>query len=251
MKFSTLAFFAFLFPAVSNAQVAKFAAGWESKMESTMKVVGVMPDGKNFPEKLATIKSAQNKELLIGLSGVINLLTFTEAKGKAAADGEGVKVTSTADASVAVTVRYILSSEDSTNVCDEQAGGQKAYPGAVTFSSRKQELSVTNNLLVVNTTAIDDPLTVALAGSVDVALELDTTAAHHFNFLAVDLPSGTYDIYACWDLNAGGSLSGTDTDAGSFAAKAAIHKRMLTVEQVRAVKTDETLTLESGNVRRA
>jgi hypothetical protein len=245
MHFSTLTFFAFLFPIVTNAQVAKFAAGWASDTKEVSILDAAEPDTAIWQEKLATIKSAQNKELLIGLSGVINLFTFTMVKGKA----DNMEVKSTADASVSVTVKYINSGLDGAGICNNDSKGDVAYPGSVTFSSRIQELAITNSLMA----AIKDrdDLEVELTGSVDVSLSLETTAAHHFNFLAVDLPSGTYDIYACWDATAQGSIGGGDVVVdGSYEASAGISKRMLTVQAVRAVKTNDEITLDSGNIRR-
>jgi hypothetical protein len=249
MKFSTLTFLSVLFPTVTNAQVAKFAAGWANNMKSVEILKDSVGNRGIFPEKLATIKSAQHKELLIGLSGVINLFTMTEAKakGKTADDAAAITVTSIADSSVAVTVRYISSGQgiDGNTLCNGGVG-DVAYPGAVTFSSRTQELSVTNNLYLEDS---EEELTVALEGSIDVMLKLTTTAAHHFNFIAVDLPSDKYDIWACWDAKVDGSL--TDGQDGSFDARAAIQKRMLTVQQVRAVKTDDDIELGNGSIRRA
>ena len=101
-----------------------------------------MPGKKlNFPEKLATIKSTQNKELLIGLSGVINLLTFTEAKVRPTAGGVGATVTYIADAtSVAVTIKCILSREVSAATDIGNVGDGYRYmaypPGPLTFSPR-------------------------------------------------------------------------------------------------------------------
>jgi hypothetical protein len=245
MQFSTLAFFACLFPTVANAQVAKFAAGWASDTKEVSILNAVDAETRIWTEKLATIKSAQNKELLIGLSGVINLLTFTKAKGKVG----GTEIISTADASVQVTVKYIGSNvlRDESEICNGDAG-TVAYPGPVTFSSRIQELTIKNTLEV---TSDNEDLELELEGSVDVSLKLTTTAAHHFNFLAVDLPSGTYDIYACWDATADGSLGGGDVIVdGEYGASAGISQRMLTVQAVRAVKTDEAVDVSSGNIRR-
>jgi hypothetical protein len=61
--------------------------------------------------------------------------------------------------------------------------------------------------------------------------------------VAPDLAQGTYDVVACFTGSASGSVS-TETinditsDLGSGYSYAAIGKRMLTVQEVRAVKGD-------------
>lgn len=228
-----------LLPTALNAQSAKFSAGWRSnENELAIATPSSDPDDSSgdLIEKLATIKSAQNKELLIGLSGVINLLTFTEAKGK---NGEG-KVTAVADA--AVQGKVVLVPEGETgNVCGSP-DSIVAAPGMVPFSARTQTLTVDTALTAEVT---DSELEVIISGYVEVGLTLDTTAAHHFNFVAYDLTSDVYDVYACWSGAASGSVSGGE---GDYAAAAAIKKRMLTVQAVRAVKTDGDIDVGNGNL---
>ena len=128
-----------------------------------------------------------------------------------------------------------------------------AHPGPVTFSSRMQELSVTTGLDVVGSIpevcdadCIDANL--GIDGDVTVALGLDTTAAHHFNFVADDLTSGTYDVIACYDLSA--LADNNDIDGNAANAKAAIGPRMITVQEVRATKggiIDETCGTDGGD----
>ena len=78
----------------------------------------------------------------------------------------------------------------------------------------------------------------SIVGDVTVALGLDTTAAHHFNFVAGDPTSGWYDIVACYDPAALAVVAGGDIDADTAAnSKAASGPRMVTVQEVRATKT--------------
>ena len=112
------------------------------------------------------------------------------------------------------------------DVCVSE-GGTVAVPGAITFASRKQTISVT----VANFENAE-----ALIGEVTVALELDTTAAHHFNFLAVNLDSGEYDVWACFSGEAITALS--DAALADASAKVAIKQRIVTVQEVRAVNSD-------------
>ena len=93
----------------------QFSAGWRTDPN---RLAIAAPTGTNenssFAEKLGTIKSAQNKELLIGLSGVINLVTFTEAKGN---NLEG-EVTAVADSSVQGKVVLIPSDSEEVSTVE-------------------------------------------------------------------------------------------------------------------------------------
>ena len=95
---------------------------------------------------------------------------------------------------------------------------------------------------VCDETCIENNL--SIDGSVTVALGLDTTAVHHFNFVAADLTQGTYDVVACYDLSALAEVGGADIDVDTAAhSKVAIGPRIVTVQEVRATKTgiiDET-----------
>jgi hypothetical protein len=178
--------------------------------------------------------------VLIGVSGVVNLVTITQAKGK---NGGGTS-TAIADGTVGLEVRY--APEGTADICTD---GALAAPGPVVFASRRQELSVTVDLDVVATATEDDDLAALfdIEGDVTVALGLDTTAAHHFNFVAYDLDSDWYDVVACYDFSALAEVSGGDIDADTAAySKAAIGPRMLTLQQVRAT-TDGIVDETGGN----
>lgn len=62
---------------------------------------------------------------------------------------------------------------------------------------------------------------------------LDTTAAHHFNFIGVDLEQGFYDVVAIFDLSAFVAIVGEDAIAR---AKVILGPQMVTAQEVRAVK---------------
>lgn len=213
--------------------------------------------------ELATLHVANWKELLVGMSGQVNLVTFTQAKGKnnggtstAIAEGTvraGVLVlpegARQGNATAATCSRAFAAYDNGTNVF--------AAPGPVVFASRRQELAVTVALDVINdpdlcvdegdglpAECVADYLDID--GSVTVALGLDTTTSHHFNFVQADLASGWYDIIGCYDLSALAEVSGADIDADTAAySKAAIGPRILTAQEVRATKDgviDETGT---------
>mmetsp|Transcript_9040 Transcript_9040/g.19542 ORF Transcript_9040/g.19542 Transcript_9040/m.19542 type:complete len:102 (-) Transcript_9040:99-404(-) len=76
--------------------------------------------------------------------------------------------------------------------------------------------------------------TCTITGDLYVELELETTAAHHFNFIASgDLEeSKLYNVVACFDIS-----GDTDTtEGGEASGYVAIQKRMLTVQQVQAAQ---------------
>ena len=110
-------------------------------------------------------------------------------------------------------------------------------PGPITFASRRQELSVTVDLAVIDTDLSDGDLaaTLGIDGSVTVALGLDTTAAHHFNFIQPNMNQGWYEAIACYDLSALVAVSGMDIDADTQAySKVALGPRIITVQEVHA-----------------
>jgi len=218
------------FVTAASAQSAKFAAFYEADTVTLAEFeIGI--DGETFAEELlTTIRAPKHKEFLIGVSGVANIVTFTEARGR----NKAGMSTAVAEGIMNLEVRYAPTG--TAGICDS---GLIAAPGALTFASRRQELAVTVDLDVIDTDLEDGDLaaTLDIIGSVTVALGLDTTAAHHFNFVAIDLPtSGEYDVVACFSGD--GSVSVTEAEAGDNHARsfAAIAHRMITVQEVRAVK---------------
>jgi hypothetical protein len=245
-----------MFSVGAMAQSSKFSAMWETDgvfLAGAFDVYytddGEVTDdasgntGLGFEDTMAMIKAPQGKELLIGVSGVAGLVTFTEAKGKNKAGPS----TSAALAGIGMYVAYMPADEVISNVCLE---GEMAAPGVVPLSIRYQTLSVTTDLDVVDADAENctDPVLdngvleegqcladlLEIEGSVTVALGLATAAAHHFNFIAADLPrSTTYKVAACF---VGGALAEVVEGEGAALALVGIGKRMVTVQEVRAVK---------------
>lgn len=206
---------------------AKFAADWATTPVTLAEIIkgsGSSSDSSTdaevrAAELMATIKVPQKKELLIGVSGEARLITLTSAKGK---NNDGVQ-SSSSDTTLSLEVRYAPAG--APDACVSEAG-KVAAPGPITFASRKQTLSV-------DVTGFD-----SLEGAVEVGLELDTVAAHHFNFIAPNLDSGQYDVWACFSGEAITTVSDADGDASAFVA---IQKRIITVQEVRAVNSDFTL----------
>lgn len=166
--------------------------------------------------QLATIDIAQQKDALIGVSGQIGLVTFTQAKGK---NTDPTLGSATASAGVEVKVVLVETGDDASVPANWV---QVAAPGTIVFSSRLQELKVD-----LGATAED------FYTEVIVSLLLDTTAAHHFNFIGVDLDQGVYDVVAIFDLSAFVAVAGEDAIAS---AEVILGPRIVTVQEVRAAK---------------
>jgi hypothetical protein len=225
------------------AQASKFDASWDTTTVSVKAEIadpatvatctnedsgtGTRADPCVLAETtIATLDVAQQKDLLIGVSGQIGLVTFTQAKGKHANDGTVTEGSATAGAGVNVTV--MLKDADSGETV------QTAAPGPVTFAARIQELKVSVPECSVPLD-LDGSGTVAYDADCEVlvSLMLNTTAAHHFNFIGVDLDQGTYDVVAQFDLSAFVAIVGEDAAAE---AEVVLGPRMVTVQEVRAAK---------------
>lgn len=198
------------FAGSAMAQSAKFSATWSDDEVLVSHTDGTGAADTARELDIATIHVASQKDLLIGVSAEIAIVTFTEVKGKG---GDG-KVSSKAEGSVDVTLALHNVLDNPAH--DHLANDDLAVPGAVTLAARLQELSLTN----LN---IED---------ITIGLKLATKAAHHFNFLGIDLEQGTYDVIAVFDLSAFTVVCGNC----AADAEVVLDKRVLTVQEVRAVR---------------
>ena len=233
---------------------AKFAATWtDSPALASVAVIDnatvdtVIVDS-NTGYTLATIKVPQDKELLVGVSAEIGLVTYGSVKGK-----NGGSATAVADAEAYVTVFAV-----------PHAGGNSltAAPGKIILSKRVQKLTATLGGVIQECTDGDTDFDgfadIDPDGTIDVATECvvtdeeigllqDTTAAHHFNFVLPNMNQGEYDIKAVFTTGARAEVDICDegedcaydpegTVSASATAMAVINKTMLTVQQVRAAK---------------
>ena len=240
-------------PAMAGPPSAKFAATWttEPGLASVVRIIDATQDRvkvkRNTGYTLATIKVPQDKELLIGVSAEIGLVTDTSVKGK-----DGGAARSIADAEAYVTVF----------ACPRDGGDSvEAAPGLIMLSKRVQELDATLAGVIQRCTVpctenettgeIDcDDIVIAedcIVTPEEIGLLQKTTAAHHFNFVLPDMPQGVYDIKAFFTTGARAKVDICDegedcsydaegTVSASAVAKAVINKTMLTVQQVRAAK---------------
>lgn len=231
---------------------AKFAATWTD--EPALASVAVITDAtadtvvvdSHTGYTLATIKVPQDKELLVGVSAEIGLVTYGAVKGK---DGGTARAIAGAEAYVTV---FAVPKDGGDSV--------EAAPGQIMLSKRVQELGATLGGVIQSCTVdcfldetngvICDDIVIALDCVVtdeEISLLQDTTAAHHFNFVLPNMNQGEYDIKAYFTTGARAEVAICDegedcmydpdgTVSASAEASAVINRTMLTVQQVRAAK---------------
>lgn len=155
--------------------------------------------------------SGSQKDFLIGLSGVTQLVTDTWVRS---AGGNQDK----SEAEAIIKVRVLVD-------------GVEAAPGPIVFDRRKQTLIAKFNGICFD----DDGDGIIQLDECDTPEELqlilETQAAHHFNFVADDVGTGIHVI-------AGQACTATagSSQAGSSSAQAAFGKGSLAVEEIRLVK---------------
>jgi hypothetical protein len=197
---------------------------------------------------LATIKVPQGKELLVGLSAEIGLMTFGAVKGK-----NGGSATAIADAEAAVSIHACPVDSDGVITGDCTL----AKPGPVKLSKRVQELSAKLGGVIKDCADITDEGTFDVSEDCtvtdeEIALMLSTTASHHFNFVLPNMDTGVYDIVALFTTAASADVvlcayvsnpsyttqecDADGTVAATASASSVINKSMLTVQTVRAAK---------------
>lgn len=180
---------------------------------------------------LARIKVPQDKELLVGVSANVGIVTDTSIKGK-----EGGAARAIAGGGAGVIVFAVPVGANGSDAVAE--------PGFVILDSRVQVLSATLGGVVDECDVVDDLGNVACTFTDEqIGLALATMSANHFNFVLPDLDQGTYDLVAFFVTGAGASIDidevsveeGGTVEAAAFAL-AFIGKTMVTVQQVRAAE---------------
>jgi hypothetical protein len=170
------------------------------------------------------IHTATPKDLLIGVSLETSLLTDTVVKSSG-----GARDVSTAEAGIEIKVLV---------------DGKEAAPGVVVFDKRKQQLSAAlggyyTNCTDTNLDGITDVLTECELAPEEIGLLLDTTAAHHFNFIQADLGQGTHSVVVKSKIS-----NNTVFANGTATASALLGKGSLSVEEVQAVNSPEGIVLQ-------
>ena len=212
------------------AQSAKFAATYNDSRFSVVSIIDseIQPNDCNLNDgyTYATIKVPQDKELLVGVSSEVLLITDTSIKGK---DGGAARALAYAGADVTVAA------------CPVDGGDCKiAAPGSVLLADRFQILEGTLGGVLTNCTDSNGDGDIDLNDCVltdeQISLVIDTLTSHHFNFVLPNMDQGDYDIKAFFGTEACNQISSEgDAEASAFAV-AAIGKSMVTVQQVRATK---------------
>lgn len=175
---------------------------------------------------LGKIKVPQKKDVLIGLSAVITIITANEATSKKGRTSD----TGTIGSSMAMgglQAQMILHCTTSSSPDPVTIVGK---PGLVTFASRKVTLKNQISGAWYNLTS-GEIVTDALELESTIGLALSTTSANHFNFLFPNLDSGICEVVAHFIVN--GEVS---SDAENLAgAKVVLGPRIMTAELMRAV----------------
>lgn len=135
--------------------------------------------------------SGTPKDLVLGLSAETSIVTVTTVASKG-----GTKSTAWAEGKIEMCVETV--SGDGTKVAD---------PGIITFDRRKQELWA--KLAGLNCTADLTTGLVTCTNPEEIGLLLDTTAAHHFNFVMQNPGPGAITVNAYARVTCNKSLDGT------------------------------------------
>lgn len=170
-----------------------------------------------------TIKTPNKKDLLIGVSLETVLFTQTQVRGRGGS-------TDSASSSATLEVSVLL---DGKPFDPRDLSG--AFPSKVVFDKRAQTLSATLGGVIqscfdLNGDGVIDVATECTVTDEMIELILDTMAAHHFNFVAANLSSGTHTL----EVKVGIGVD-TSSGAGSASATAGVGRGSLTVEEVRAI----------------
>lgn len=152
-------------------------------------------DGSGGFSKILTAQIANSgapKDFVLGLSAETSIVTVTQVASK-----NGEKSTAWAEGKIEMCVEAV--SDDGTTM---------AEPGVITFDRRKQELWAKltgldcNANLATGVVTCNDPE--------QIGLLLDTTAAHHFNFVAQNSGPGPVTINAYARVTCSNQVAGSD-----------------------------------------
>ena len=164
-----------------------------------------------------TIKTSNVADLFVGVSLVTGLFTSTQVVGH----GDGSK--STATAMGGVTVRVVLDDGANTTYPDNGNG--------VTFDQRIQTLSA--NLGNIFTDCFAQLLTGCTLTPEQITLVLDTTSAHSYNYILLNVGSGVHTLQVQAQINS----AATGSNGGVAVSEAMFGLGSVTVEAVRLVNS--------------
>ena len=194
------------------------------------------PNAQNIPTGVwhgimtTTIKTSNVADLFVDTSLMTGLYTSTQVKG----NGNGS--TSTASAMGGVQVRAVLDPQfdSSGNV----VGGTYAYPDdqgtGITFDQRIQTL--TANLGNIFTDCFANGGNTGTGCTLtqeQITLALETTSAHSYNFILVNVGAGTHTLLIQAQVN----TTATGSNGGVSISNAMFGLGSVTVESVRFVNS--------------
>lgn len=251
---------------------AKFSASWDDEVVVAATCIGSAEDsiwgdkntivtdicgggvgGTNTEDfmldqqvSLALLKIPQSKEILVGLSTQVSLMTIntaTSQKGKTTEYFGNIGATG-AFAGLGVTL-YAVNSDNKAIEC---------HPGEVTLASRYVELrnqiggEVTYEDCTIDDgveSCVDKIAETELSSSIGLAMK--TVAASTFNFVCANLDQDTYNLKASFTLTTyaknlcEASGESVCTDIADLAeARVVLGKRLITAQQVQAVRNSLT-----------
>lgn len=194
------------------------------------------PNAQNIPTGVwhnimtSSIKTSAIADLFVDTSLVTGLYTSTQVKG----NGNGS--TSTASAMGGVQVRAVLDPQFDAN--GNVVGGTYAYPDnqgtGITFDQRIQTL--TANLGNIFTDCFANGGNTGTGCTLtqeQITLALETTSAHSFNFILVNVGTGTHTLLVQAQVN----TSATGNNGGVAISNAMFGLGSVTVESVRFVNS--------------
>ena len=167
-------------------------------------------NGQWFTVMNASVKTSTTTDLFISPSLVTGLYTETQVKGSSS----GTSQTSAATGSVAV--RVLIDCSTCATPGTVQSGPPATYTAAaepdpngtgVVFDARIQQLTATLGQVITSTC-----LTANNCTNEQIDLVLNTTSAHTFNFVLLNVGSGVHTITVQARLNAGQVCTNTNNN---------------------------------------
>ena len=239
----TIAMFAALAGLANSEITYTYHEGLVASATASIDVEGTDTDMAAY-QMSTPIAAPNSKDLILMLSSEIGILTDTTVR-----DSNKVRrlppSTAAAEAGVVVHMKYCKESEcpsTAMGVCetaDGVGGVYEALPkGGITFAARSQELSVDVNL-DCECEVPDTTCECEVTGFVEVGLNIETTAAHTFNFIADLSNTGTGSTndpivpYACFELSAEASVMLDDNldSSGSATGFVGLQSSMLIIQE--------------------
>jgi hypothetical protein len=177
-----------------------------------------------------SIKTSNVADLFVDASLVTGLYTSTQVKG----NGSGS--TSTASAMGGVQVRAVMDPQFDSG--GNVVGGTYAYPDdqgtGVTFDQRVQTL--TANLGNIFTDCFANGGNIGTGCTLtqeQITLALDTTSAHSYNFILLNVGAGTHTLLVQAEVN----TNATGSNGGVAISNAMFGLGSVTIESVRLVNS--------------